>query len=724
MGTEPISEGGLHVSVTRRQFIKTTAGAAGALAASGILLKPRAAHAYAVSPPLRKFIDPLQGLGEAGIPVATPNQTKYPGVDYYEIELNVFRQQLHTDLPAGGQRLYGYADVGNGKTANHKHLGGLIVATKGTPVRIKFTNNLPTPHILPFDNSITQGIGVVPTQDRAAIHLHGGLVPWPSDGGPFHWLGSGNSTDSQTGTFGASWVRWLPNDQGFLTNDYYYPNNQSPRLMWYHDHAIGITRTNAYAGVATGYLITDSLDGALPGGIGVPLIFQDKVFWNPAIDPNYSLYVAPGAQAGDLWYPYLYEKQIWKLAAGNNAKKAAMLPVPSAVAEMFGDTMLVNGRAYPYMNVNPDTYRFRMLNACNARFLNLSFVMEDPVVPGEPWIGPNKLPVPAPVNVWQIGTEGGFLPTAVPLFINGSPTFLSPLLVGPAERPDVYVDFSACGSSKVLLYNDAPAPYPGGSAMFDYFLGVKGVLAGSGPNTRTLMRFNVAAGVGTPFTPPSIPANPTLPTVPDLVNGGLNLALSPGGTYSHNGATYTVATTTQELTLNEAFDLSGRLMQLVGTSVPLVAGAGFGRAYLDTPTEFVKYKTIQIWNIYNLTADAHPMHFHLFNVMVLRRRPFRVNQFNGIPIFTAPGIGPDLTETGWKETVKMYPGTCTTVAVLVEEPLPNRTVNVSTSNGLASGTVPSSPRLATAGITGDEYVWHCHILEHEEHDMMRPLVGQ
>jgi spore coat protein A len=181
----------------------------------------------------------------------------------------------------------------------------------------------------------------------------------------------------------------------------------------------------------------------------------------------------------------------------------------------------------------------------------------------------------------------------------------------------------------------------------------------------------------------------------------------------------------------------------------LVKGT-FGRAYLDAPTETVKYGSIQIWNIYNLTADTHPMHFHLFNVMVLRRRLFRTLSFNGIPVFTALGRGPYLGEEGWKETVKIWPGECTTVAVLVEDPMlptkyahngtyidaagvshtgrPQVTVNYDPALMLppATGILPTSPRSAAfPGMPAnpDEYVWHCHILEHEEHDMMRPLIA-
>ena len=258
------------------------------------------------------------------------------------------------------------------------------------------------------------------------------------------------------------------------------------------------------------------------------------------------------------------------------------------------------------------------------------------------------------------------------------------------------------------------------------------ITAGRGPNTRTIMRFAVGAIPG--VLPPAIPAfaglsNPVLPTIADPANGGLMLNTAgtgwntAGTQWTHpSGEVFALQPTTQELTLNEAFDAFGRLMQLVGTTVPLVKGT-FGRAYLDPATENVKYRTIQIWNIYNLTADTHPMHFHLFTVMVLRRRLFRTQSFSGRPVFAGLGRGPEPGEEGWKETVKMMPGECTTVAILVEPPLPGpgnvRTVTVMpAAGGTYTGILPASPRTG-----GNEYVWHCHILEHEEHDMMRPLIA-
>ena len=734
--------------ITRRQFIKGAAIAGGAMMMPGMKPFLRDAHAFATSRSVKKFIDPLPQFG-AEIPLAGKVLGRYAaGVDYYEMTAGVFRQQLHSQM--GPTRLYGYKNTTVGA---HAHLGGAIIAQNGTPARLQMTSALPASHIIPFDVTIPSPGNGGARQDRIATHLHGGLVPWTSDGGPFHWKCPDPTVN------GSSVIPWLPDNNNALTFDNFYPNLQSARTMWYHDHAIGTTRISAYAGVASGYILQDIFDqsveglgfGPITAGDNLILVFQDKVFWNPASDPNYSLYVT-GAQPDDLWYPYMYEKAIWKF--NGNTKKGA--PVPSAIPEFFGDTMLVNGHVFPTHTVKAGMYRIRTLNACNARFLNLKFVYGD--ANGEP-VGGYLAPQVAPVNVWMIGSEAGFLPAPVQLLANGAPINplnLTPWLQAPAERSDLIVDFKACvPGTNVLLYNDAAGPFPIGAPRFDWYPlapgnpGAAAILPGFGPNTRTLMQFVVSAtgGLTVPITGNNsvsaaiLGANPPLPTLPDPVNGGRMLNI-PTGTWTHpvTGVTYPVSLTPKNLTLNEVFDIYGRLQQLVGTTVPLVKGT-FGRAYTDAPTEMVKYGNIEIWNIFNLTADTHPMHFHLFNVMVLSRRLFRTQGFSGIPVFTGPGRGPDLGEEGWKETVKMWPGECTTVAVLVEDPMPasvytrattgpligRPTVAVTNAGGTTyTGTLPVSPRITLfAGMppNPDEYVWHCHILEHEEHDMMRPLIA-
>jgi spore coat protein A len=163
---------------------------------------------------------------------------------------------------------------------------------------------------------------------------------------------------------------------------------------------------------------------------------------------------------------------------------------------------------------------------------------------------------------------------------------------------------------------------------------------------------------------------------------------------------------TRDLTLNEDFDDLGRLIQRVGTAAQNgVNNQGlptWARNYVDDPTEVLDAGAREIWRIFNLTGDTHPIHFHLFNVKVLGRAAFDTSGPNFDPI--EPLRPPDPNETGFKETVRMNPGEVTVVAV--DADLPSVPFQV-----------PNSPRTG-----GHEYVWHCHILEHEEHDMMRPLV--
>ena len=652
----------------RRGFLKIAAMAGTA----ALIPWRRAWAAFAQTVPLQKFVQPLRGLGgPTGIPLATPNRTTYPGLDYYQIALREFQDQLHPDLLP--TRLWGYGDAAPG--APFRHLGGVIAAERGVPVRINVVNALPSAHILPVDQSIP-GAEAGQPQNRAAIHLHGGFVPWASDGGPFHW-------STPEGLRGPSVIDWLPTNDRLApaNNDHYYPNDQSARLMWYHDHAIGITRLNAYAGLASGYVLRDAAElgliaaGAIPSR-EIPLIFQDKIF-----DTD-----------GSLWYPRVYDQQFFAYLPPAGAPP---LPVPSTGAEFWGDTMLVNGTAYPFVEVEPRRYRLRLLNACNTRFLSLRLVYaKGPVFPDSAEPNPN-LPGPA---FQQIGTEGGFLPAPV---IVGVDRNTLPLILSPAERADVIVDFGKVAPGDILiLYNDAPVPFPGGTPLADFYPANNRLAtpppSGFGPNTRTLLQVRVIPRTGSPEGKPvklRLPA----PDPPLLVP--LGVMTPPAGAV------------VRDLTLNEAIDQYGRLSQLLGTSAPTAPGA-FGRSYESAPTETPAIDAVEVWRIFNLTADAHPIHFHLVNVQVLSRQAFKAAQFNGTPVFTAAPIPPDPNELGWKETVRMNPGECTTVVMQFKLPVVNDWRN-------PGGTieVPPSPRTG-----GHEYVWHCHILEHEEHDMMRPLI--
>jgi spore coat protein A len=694
---------------TRREFLKTTA-----VAGVGLSLFRGKALAFSESPTnLRKFIQALPGLGPEGIPVASPNTTRFPGADYYEIEVGQFQHQFHPNLPAATVR--GYADTVFGLSAsgrpNHGYLGGVIVAKKDRPVWLKVKNNLSDgPHPLPVDTTL---MGVVNGQNdnRICTHLHGGFVPWTSDGGPYAWI-------DPHGNVGPSFVPAI-NGTGVPGETLlYYPNQQTGRLMWYHDHAIGMTRLNAYVGIATGYLLVDDYELSLVNqqiipANQIPLIIQDKSFVSSeAIRSGYKW-----GKVGDLWYPYLYEEDRWEL--GSQADPPAQgiitpLPIPSCVPEFFSDTAVINGAAWPYLEVEPRHYRFRILNGSQARFYNLQVYYE-----GEP--GEADLSKPGPKMI-QIGTEGGFLPQ--PVALDNQPIAFDPetgnatsygLLLAPAERADIIVDFSkVTPGSRLIIYNDAPAPFPGGDPLVDYYTGAPDLsdvggapspVTGYGPNTRTLLQFRVTALSGAPD-----PAS--LSTLESLaVNRTPSAILS---TNVPNGLDPKKAVLVRDLTLNEDFDDYGRLIQRLGTSVSTgLNNQGlptWARGYMDPSTENPKAGTVEIWRILNLTGDTHPIHFHLVNAQLLSRQPFDMDRFiqkNQIK-FTGPARPADANEAGWKETVRMNPGEVTTVIMKFDLP-----------------TVPFPVPLSqnpVLGVAGYEYVWHCHILEHEEHDMMRPLV--
>lgn len=662
----------------------------------------RTAYAFSQSPGLRKWVTALRGVGPGGIPVAAPDATPAPvtGVTHYTIGIAQFADQLHPDM--GPTTLWGYnptVPLGGG-IQPQKHLGGLIVAQKGAPIQITFRNNLPGIHILPVDLSI---MGANLGSNRVAVHLHGGHVPWISDGGPHDWF-------DPAGRTGMSFLNNTVLNPGAAPNEgeYFYPNDQSARLVWYHDHAWGITRLNAYAGIATGYIIRDAFEASLRdmglpdfvenGGRELPLVIQDKIFVGPntlAADPTWPGPTTPGS----LWYAHVYEPKLYKLT-GNKAGPGSP-PDPSVVPEFFGDTMLANGTVYPETTVEARRYRLRVLNACQARFLNLQLYVDDGS-PDSITLNPATM---TPVNAkgpdfLQIGAEAGFLPQPV-LIPSNQPfnvlTLGGSLILAPAERADLIIDFRGFEGKKLVLYNDAPAPFPTGSPLNDYFSGnplnPTQPFPGSGPNTRQIMRFNVVAAHGKKDKPLAITATTNLQPGNDPLLVPLGVTTPPSGV------------AVRQLTLNEGFDEFSRLIQLEGTNVPANnKGTGFGRMYLDPATETPSAGSMEVWQIANLTGDTHPIHFHLVNVQVISRQPFRASNYGGTPSYLGPAVPPDPNEAGWKETVRMNPGEVTTVIMRFDLPV-------------VPFPVPSSPRTG-----GNEYVWHCHILEHEEHDMMRPLI--
>ena len=721
---------------------------AGAGATAALLAWQRRAYAFYQSPGLRKFIQPLRTfLSADALPLAASDGTRTHGAvtaTHYTINVGQFQDQLHPDM--GPTTLWGYFQDGGLK----KHLGGTILAQRNTPVQLTFRNQLPSTHIIPVDTSDffpdAQAL-----QNKLATHLHGGFIPWISDGGPYDWF-----TPTAVGpSFKNNAVLAPGNPAG--SAEYYWGNQQSSRLMWYHDHAHDITRINAYAGIATAYVLRDDFEnaliasGVLPGlgtAAEIPLVFQDKVFVGEGIldrDPTW-----PGPTgSGSLWYPHKYEPPPlasmalppvagatgrWDRGASAFVPPPTLpLPDPSCIPEMFGDTMLVNGTVYPYLTVQPRRYRFRVLNACNARFVNLQIYVKDGSDDGitlaqyhgeldnngNPLLAPTNQPGPMMV---QIGTEGGFLPAAVvfnnppkpigflttgPLPTQGNANRYN-LLLGSAERADVIVDFKDFAGKTLILYSDAPAPFPAGDVRNDYYYGQAnltpiggsaGPAAAHGPNTRTLLEIRVDS---------SGPADPVpFSSWVTQINKALASRSSELIPPPMAGAPR------RPISLNEDFDQWGRLIQMMGTNVAL-HGTFMGRLLDDPATEVINAGATEVWEIYNLTGDTHPIHFHLVNVQIVNRQAFDPAQFPNV-VLLGPARLPDLNERGWKETVRINPGEV--IRVVMKFDLPQVPFALPNADRASLG-LPAPP----SGKMYHEYVYHCHILEHEEHDMMRPLV--
>ena len=686
----------------RREFFKAST-ALGASASLGAYWQK--GWAFSQSPALAKFVTPLRDVTAGGIPIAASDGVGLNGAQHYSLTLEQFTDQLHPSLP-NPTRLWGYRPS-NVASGSNRHLGGMIVANRGTAVQITATNALPPNHLIPIDQTLMCA-ELGQAENRTTIHLHGGKVPWVSDGAPYSWFDPNGGYGSSAGAGGASYKAVNPSLASGQA-EYYYPNLQGARMMWYHDHAVGITRTNVYAGLVSGYVITDDYESlTMSVGYKVPgpmdprtkyLIFQDKTFVDTVAamavkDPTWFA-TKPNSRSGDLWYPHVYEPARWALGAG--PPPPLPLPSVSCIPEFFGDTILVNGTVAPFLEVEPRQYRFRMLNGCNARFLNPRLLYAQ----GAFGLSATEAKATADGPAFiQIGTEGGFLPQ--PVMINGPKQ--PRLLLAPGERADLIVDFQAVPAGSILiLYSDAPAPFPRGNGVYDYYPGnpkTPTSTPGYTTATRTLLQIRVKPLVGPADAPVALPAglmqNPydgpflitQVPGVPNALPAGVPV---------------------RRLTLNEAFDVYGRLIQMLGTDQPPVPPVGkapaFGRAYDAASTENVTRGATEVWEVVNTTADTHPMHFHLANVQVLSRQALSLKAYaGGVPNYLGPSVAPDLNELGWKETVRMNPREVTRIIMKFDLPA-------------APFVVPPSPRTG-----GNEFVWHCHILEHEEHDMMRPLV--
>ena len=629
---------------------------------------------------LPRFVTPLL-IPPVMPPAGKIVQTGGKNADYYEISVRQFTQQI---LPAGfpATTVWGYGAVRSASKQGlllHNAPSLTIEAKWNTPVRVKWINELMSangnylPHLLPVDptlhwanppggnalrdsrpvfTSTTPGryTGPVPM----VTHVHGAAgVQDDSDGYAEAWYlpAAGNipASHAKVGTwydffkgkaaanYGATW------GPGYAI--FQYPNSQRASTIWYHDHTLGMTRLNVYAGPAGFFIIRggpegddavrDSRSGAqaeLPG----PAPKEHDKF-----PPNKTYYEIPIAiqdrsfnANGSLFYPDT--RAFFDGITGPYIPLTDVSPIWNP--EFFGNTIMVNGNTWPFLGVEQRRYRFRLLNGCNARFLILDFA-----------------PIHG-VEVWMIGNEGGFL--AAPVNLSASND--NKLILAPAERADVIVDFTNVSVGSYTLGNVGPdAPFVG--------LPVDPADLADPLTTGRVMQFRVRRAVALDTTTP--PRYLVLPPITPLAGG-----------------------TVRRLALLEK--LSGFFAdapaELQLGRVDAATGRWTAHPWEDAVTENPAVGGTEIWEFYNATVDAHPMHIHEVLFQVVNRQAINVNETAQV-VQLAPSstpIVPPPWERGWKDTVIAYPGQVTRVRM----------------------------KFSTPG----QFVWHCHIVEHEDNEMMRP----
>ncbi|MBT2695750.1 multicopper oxidase domain-containing protein [Bacillus sp. ISL-55] len=508
---------------------------------------------------IEKFVDELPIP-----PVLTPLSQGEDSA-YYEIEMKCGSHKFHRDL--NETIIYGFNGIYPGPT---------IETRRGETLHVKWINHLPLDHFLPVDPTLHDSMPLKP-EVRTVVHLHGANVAPDSDGHPQAWF------SRNYGYVGKKFSREV----------YLYPNDQQATTLWYHDHAIGVTRLNVYAGLAGFYLIHDSKEEKLDlptGKYDIPLMIQDKTF----------------REDGSLFYP----------------------PAP-IVRAFIGNTMVVNGKVWPYLNVEPRKYRFRMLNTSNTN--GFDFLLLDENMNQHPF--------------WQIGTDGGLIERT---------QRIEKFPLDPAERLDVIIDFSKLAGRTITLRTEE--------------LNLQGEIE---PFKRDVMQFRV--GLECEGEDES--------EIPRKLSNLKQLNPRRGRLKTRR---FVMTQDGNRLTINHL-------------------------GFMDAATEKPEIDSVEIWELASPTFNpnsplgippniTHPIHLHLVQFQILNRQDFDVNNFNeeewinsGEGIILGEKHDPHPSENGWKDTVRVEPGKVTRIIV----PFRNYT---------------------------GEYVWHCHILEHEDNDMMRPLI--
>jgi spore coat protein A len=675
--------------VSRRTFLKYTGSTMLTLFGfdqlSGISKAIAAIPGGTLDPNLiKKFKTPLFTL--PAMPKA--GKIKLKGgktADYYEISIKQFSQQI---LPTGSPAttVWGYGPV---HTVEEKplvyHAPSLTLeANWDVPVVVKWTNDLKDqatgdylPHLLPVDPTLhwanppggkagrdsRPSFAATPGGYRGPVpivtHVHGMAgVPDHSDGYAEAWyLPAARNIPAEyaaTGTwYGFFNQKANGNESGWGRGSatFTYPNAQHASTLWYHDHTLGMTRVNVYTGPAGFYIIRGGPAGdeavkdkatggsaVLPGAAPKQ---KDKVPASKTLQEIPLVIQDRSFNAdGSLFYPQT--RAFFDGTTGPFIPESDISPLWTP--EFFGNTMMVNGNTWPFHTIEQRRYRLRLLNGCNSRFLILDFSS----IPG--------------VEVWMIGSESSFLAAPVNMTTaNGNRTLLA-----PSERADVIVDFAKVPVGRHVLRNVGPdEPFGGGEPGKDFTVAEPAT-------TGQIMEFRVVRAKTADHT--TLPANLVLPPIE---------ALPP-------------ATVTRSLALLE--EMSSRfedapaqtLLGAVNADPNIMPAKGVKQMWMDPVAQNPEVGATEIWEFFNTTEDAHPMHIHAVSFELVNRQPIVVDEENGTVQMAADSqpLPPEPWELGRKDTIIAYPAQVTRVKMTFTAP--------------------------------GQYVWHCHILEHEDNEMMLP----
>ena len=671
------------MQLSRRDFIRAATLTGGAMTlAPGVVLRPWYARAstHGVAHPTPTYRTPLV------IPPAMPRagtRTLRNGknADVYRLSVRQFRQEI---VPGDETTVWSYVVDGMPGTFNYP---AFTIETKWRrPVVVTWINGLvdasgdPLEHLLPVDPTLhwanppggEHGRDARPTFETTperyrgpvpiVTHVHGAArIGDESDGYAEAWYLPDSPAIPASYAKEGTWYAFFRDKATAASNGwgyageawgagqavFSYPNDQAAATLWYHDHTLGMTRLNVYAGPAGFYLIrggpgdrvVDRRTGTLaklPGPAPrrgdrankryreIPLVIQDRSF----------------TSAGELFYP-----DTRALFDGYEGPYLPDTPIsPIWNPEFFGNTTVVNGKAWPRLTVEKRRYRFRLLNGCDSRYLILRF--SDPRV-----------------RVWQIGAEGGFLPRALDLNAVADGT----ILLGLAERADVIVDFAGVpANEEVFLLNAGPdEPFKGYNADGSLSDGEGGSLDPADPRTTgQVMRFDVV---------PSASADESTP--PEHLR-------FPMPAYPSGGAARRLAI------IEEEAEIGGEMYVTAGLLGRVVDGKAMAAMWADPITENPARGATEIWQIANTTADVHPIHIHEVMFQVVNRQPITVSEEDHRITVAGPARPPEPWESGLKDTVNAYPGEVTRVRM----------------------------RFDREG----NFVWHCHIVSHEDNEMMRP----